>query len=159
MIAANGGVKVATVDELDLFKVPVSGIMTSTNVLNACRSNGMRAACYDPGSVDYNCVLLNGTTKHIFTDILYVLCNEYVNPLKFEPCLKNFPAFRDIFAYMANYRDQTCGTCGVDHANSCTGFHCGQSHSNLFALCAKGTSISRLNCIQPICRTNILDII
>lgn len=133
----------ATVDELDLFKVPVTGMMTSTNVLDACRSNGMRPACYAPNFVDSNCVLLNGTTKHIFTDILYVLCNEYVDPLKFEPCLKNFPAFRDVF--VASYGDQTCGTCGVNHANSCTGYHCGESHSNLFALCAKGNSISRLN--------------
>ena len=135
----------ATVDGLDLFKVPVTGKMTSTNVLSACIAKELRAVCYDPGYVDANCILLNGVQQEVPKSIWYNIKHALCNPnTRFESCLENFPVFQDLFVYMANYGDRTCGTCGVSPANSCPAFHCSESHTNLFALCVKGNSTSTL---------------
>ena len=126
--------KVATIAGQIIFKAPVVGKMTATNILDGCKAVGMRPVCYDESYADSNCVITRddienaGAPTHLFGLILRALCwgdpdYGWIN------CLKKFPAFQDIFTYMHNYSSGSCGTNRKDY--SCNG----NSKTNLFAAC------------------------
>ena len=122
--------KVATIGGQTIFKAPVVGKMTSTNILDGCKSVGMRTVCYDENNIHSNCTLTRGENQgaptHLFGNILRALCwgdSDY----GWTNCLQKFPVFQDLFVYI-NARE-SCGT------NS-KSFTCGGNHKpNLFAAC------------------------
>lgn len=106
--------KLATVDGNDMYKVQVTGIMMSSNVLSACNVAKLRPPCYDVSYADGNCVLIgacNSTQPHctskggymnIFHAIMNNICNELNEPDETTPNHMKpteCQPLRDAFAY------------------------------------------------------------